>query len=101
MKVVVKRREDWRGSSYNNFALDKATVAACPIQIDDVRLPLWYRAGEKPTVRKTLTVATRWPFAPFPDCAVSGEGRQWQENPVRSRITLDEPLIWGKAPCNK
>ncbi len=30
----------WRWSSYNNFVLDKATVAACPIQIDYVRLPL-------------------------------------------------------------
>jgi len=43
-KGLVKRREDWRWSSYNNFALDKATVAACPIQIDYVRLPLGYRA---------------------------------------------------------
>jgi hypothetical protein len=41
---AVKRPEDWRWSSYNNFALDKATVAACPIQIDDVRLPLGYCA---------------------------------------------------------
>jgi hypothetical protein len=29
-----------RWSSCNHFASDKATVAACPIQIDDVRLPL-------------------------------------------------------------
>ena len=57
-KGLVTRREDGRWSSYNNFALDKATVAACPLQIDDVRLPLGYRAGEKPTVRKALTVAT-------------------------------------------
>jgi hypothetical protein len=41
--VLVKRPEDWRWSSYNNFALDKATVAACPIQIDLVRLPESYR----------------------------------------------------------
>jgi hypothetical protein len=34
----------WRWSSYRNFALDKATVSACPIQIDYVRLPLGYRA---------------------------------------------------------
>ena len=40
----VKRPQDWRWSSYNNFALDKATVAACPIQIDDVSLPEGYRA---------------------------------------------------------
>jgi len=30
--------------------LDKATVTACPIRIDAVRLPLGYRAREKPTV---------------------------------------------------
>jgi hypothetical protein len=41
---LVKRPEDWRWSSYNNFALDKATVAACPIQIDYVSLPVGYRA---------------------------------------------------------
>jgi len=43
-KGLVKRREDWRWSSYKNFASDKATVTACPIQIDYVRLPLGYRA---------------------------------------------------------
>ena len=31
-------------ASYNNFVLDKASVAACPIQIDYVRLPWGYRA---------------------------------------------------------
>jgi len=41
---LVKRPEDWRWSSYNNFALDKATVTACPIQIDYVSLPAGYRA---------------------------------------------------------
>jgi len=29
-KGLVKRPENWRWSSYNNFALDQATVAACP-----------------------------------------------------------------------
>jgi hypothetical protein len=43
-KGLVKRPQDWRWSSYNNFALDKATIAACPIQIDYVRLPEGYRA---------------------------------------------------------
>jgi hypothetical protein len=43
-KGLVKRPEDWRWSSYNSFALGKVTVAAFPIQIDDVRLPLGYRA---------------------------------------------------------
>jgi len=41
---LVKRPEAWRWSSYNNFALDKAAVAACPIQIDYVSLPAGYRA---------------------------------------------------------
>ena len=41
---LVKRPEDWRWSSYQNFALDKVTIAACPIQIDCVRLPRGYRA---------------------------------------------------------
>jgi len=31
----VKRAEDGWCSSYNNFALGKAIVVACPIQIDD------------------------------------------------------------------
>jgi putative transposase len=42
-KGLVKGPQDWRWSSYNNFALDKATVACCPIQIDYVRLPEGYR----------------------------------------------------------
>jgi len=40
----VSRAEDWRWSSYNNFALDEATVAACPIQIDYVQLRVGYSA---------------------------------------------------------
>jgi hypothetical protein len=40
----VKRPEDWWRSSYNNFSLDKATVAAYPMQIDYVRMPVGYRA---------------------------------------------------------
>jgi hypothetical protein len=43
-KGLVKRPEDERWSSYNHFALGKATIAARPIPIDDVRLPLGYRA---------------------------------------------------------
>ncbi len=43
-KGQVKRPEDWRWLSYKHFALGKATVAACHIQIDDVRLPLGLRA---------------------------------------------------------
>ena len=41
---LVERPEDRWWSSYNNFVLDKAAVTAPPIQIDDVRLPLGYRA---------------------------------------------------------
>ncbi len=43
-KSMVGSPEEWRWSSYNNFALDKATVADCPTQIDYVRLPEAYRA---------------------------------------------------------
>jgi len=43
-KGLVKRPEDWRWSSFNNFALDKSVVGACPIQIDYVHLPPGYRA---------------------------------------------------------
>jgi len=38
-KGCVAHPEDWRWSSYNNFSLDETCVAACPIQIDYVRLP--------------------------------------------------------------
>ena len=41
---LVNRPEDWRWSSYNNFAFYKRVVAACPIQIDDVHLLSGYRA---------------------------------------------------------
>ena len=33
-KGLAAKPEDWRWSSYNNF--DKASVAACPVQLDDV-----------------------------------------------------------------
>ena len=42
-KGLVSKPEEWRWSSYNNFALDRGTVELCPIQIDYVRLPLGYR----------------------------------------------------------
>ena len=42
-KGLVAKPEDWRWSSYNNFALDKTTVTRCPIQIDDIHLPESYR----------------------------------------------------------
>ena len=42
-KGLVKRPEDWRWSSYNNFALDGNVVGSCPIQIDYVRLPEGYQ----------------------------------------------------------
>jgi hypothetical protein len=40
---LVTQPEDWRWSSHNNFAPEKAVVAACPIQIDVVYLPDGYR----------------------------------------------------------
>jgi REP element-mobilizing transposase RayT len=42
-KGLASRPEDWRWSSYNNFALDKDAAAACPIEIDPVHLPQSYR----------------------------------------------------------
>ncbi len=43
-KGLVKRPEDGQWPSYNNFALEKATVAACPIPINYVRLAQGQRA---------------------------------------------------------
>ena len=43
-KGLVQKPEQWRWSSYNNFALDKSVVAASLIQIDCVQLPDDYRA---------------------------------------------------------
>ena len=42
-KGLVAKPEDWRWSSYNNFALDKGAVAGCPLQVDYVQLPESYR----------------------------------------------------------
>ena len=42
-KGLVNTPEEWRWSSYNNFALDPITVRDCPIRIDYVRLPDSYR----------------------------------------------------------
>lgn len=41
---LVSNPEEWRWSSFNNFALEKEKVAKCPIQIDYVLLPEGYRA---------------------------------------------------------
>jgi len=43
-KGLASRPRDGWWSSDNNFALDKPTVAGCPIQMDYVHLPEWYRA---------------------------------------------------------
>ena len=40
---LAARPEDWRWSSCNNYALEKFTVANCPMQVDYVRLPESYR----------------------------------------------------------
>jgi hypothetical protein len=42
-KGLAAKPEDWRWSSYNNYALDKKLVTTCPIQIDYVQLPESYR----------------------------------------------------------
>ena len=39
-KGLVRCPEEWRWSSYNNFALDPLRVADCPIQIDYVDFPV-------------------------------------------------------------
>ena len=41
-KGLAGQPEDWRWSSYNNYALEKELVSRCPIPIDYVRLPLGY-----------------------------------------------------------
>jgi putative transposase len=43
-KGLVARPEEWHWSSYNNFSLSPGVVAACPIQIDYIRLPDSYHA---------------------------------------------------------
>ena len=45
-------REAWRRPNQDNLALHKATGVVCLTPFGDVRLPLGYRAGEKPTVTK-------------------------------------------------
>ena len=42
-KGLACKPDQWRWSSYNNFALDRDAVERCPIQIDYVRLPEGYR----------------------------------------------------------
>ena len=42
-KGLAAKPEDWRWSSYDNYALDKKLVITCPIQIDYVQLPESYR----------------------------------------------------------
>jgi len=42
-KGLAAKPQDWRWSSYNNFALDHTVVAGCPIQIDYVQLPDGHR----------------------------------------------------------
>ena len=53
---LVKRPEEWRWSSYSHFALEKASVAARPIQIE---CPWRSETGVRKAVRKALTAATR------------------------------------------
>ena len=55
-KGLVSKPEQWRWSSYNNFALDPATVRACAIEVDYVSLQsnTGRDLTENPTVRKGL-----------------------------------------------
>ncbi len=94
-KGLVERPEDRRWSSCDHFALDKATVGACPIQIDDVRSPLGYRAGEKPTVRTPLTAACIYPLGRMPRnipaaIIVAGNGYEWEHA---------HQLVGNHEPC--
>jgi hypothetical protein len=43
-KGLVSKPEEWRWSSYSNFALNKALLADYPIQIDYSTLSKQYRA---------------------------------------------------------
>ncbi len=43
-KRLLARPEEWRWSSYNNFAMHKAVLAVCPVRVDYVHLPEGYRA---------------------------------------------------------
>ena len=38
-KGLARRPEDWKWSSYGNYAVDRSRLAGCPIQIDYVRVP--------------------------------------------------------------
>ena len=40
---LVSKPEQWRWSSYNNFALEKVTVRRCPLRVDYIRLSESYR----------------------------------------------------------
>ena len=42
-KGLVRRPEEWRWSSYDNYGLDMERVRQCPLQIDYVRLAESYR----------------------------------------------------------
>ncbi len=41
-KGLVSAPGEWCWSSHNNFAVDKAMLKACPIQIDYARVPEQY-----------------------------------------------------------
>ena len=54
-RVCASRRFPVRGfsySNYNNFALDQATVAACPIQIDYARLTMGIAHAKSPRTER-------------------------------------------------
>ncbi len=56
-KGLAKRSKDWPVWSYNNFALDRAWVAACPDWL--VQLPLEYRTWENPRIKTERIPASR------------------------------------------
>ena len=38
-KGLVSRPQEWKWSSYGNYAVDRSRVEGCPIQVDYVRVP--------------------------------------------------------------
>ena len=55
--AVVELQQFCFGQGNGSGVARTVRCVACPIQIDDVRLPLGHRTREKPTVRTALTVA--------------------------------------------
>jgi putative transposase len=60
---LAKRPEDWPWSSYGNYSLDKQRVAACPIQMDVVRITGKCTAHQEPTASRKARRCRGYPLA--------------------------------------